>query len=45
MWTATGTVPAGGVQSVVTKQDLTLNLDPKAKQEVSGPRTNPESST
>ncbi len=29
VWTARGTVPAGGVQSVVTKQDLTLNLDPK----------------
>ena len=31
LWTATGTVPAGGVQSVVTKQDLTLNLDPKPR--------------
>ncbi len=31
VWTASGTVPAGGVQSVVTKQDLTLNLDPKPK--------------
>ena len=29
VWTAHGTVPEGGVESVVTEQDLTLNLDPK----------------
>ena len=29
LWTAHGTVPEGGVESVVSEQDLTLNLDPK----------------
>ena len=29
VWTAHATVPKGGVESVVTEQDLTLNLDPK----------------
>ncbi len=31
VWTAHGTVPKGGVESVVTEQDLTLNLDPKRR--------------
>jgi len=29
VWTAAGTVPEGGVQSVLTRQDLTSNLDSK----------------
>jgi hypothetical protein len=29
LWTAKATVPANGVESVVTEEDLKQNLDPK----------------
>ena len=31
LWTAKGEVPAEGVASTVTPEDLTVNLDPKGK--------------